>query len=154
MADPKKTEAIVDFRHWLCEHDVNYQEHGFGHFHIFNDSQQLLAQVWPTTELLRWQDPSKGACQGIRNIHKSIEESVLLNRTQTDTLRRSLELYKGAIQTARLMIIVMELDTGALETQINNSNLINKYHYMMEAYDEHMKLKKNPEIRIVDFIIV
>ena len=154
MTDQKKLDAIVAFRHWLCEHDVNYKELGFGHFHIFNDNNQLLAQTWPTTELLRWQDESKGSVTGISNIHRHIEEAVILNRTPTDNVRSAFEIYKGPIQTARLMIIVMELDTGALETQINTSNLINKYHYVLEAYDNQMRLKKNPEIRIVDFIIV
>lgn len=48
--------------------------------------------------------------------------------------------------------VAIELpNTDAPEVIINPpENLENKLRYYIEAYDDHMKLKANPEVRIVD----
>jgi hypothetical protein len=64
---------------------------------------------------------------------------------------KKLELLKGKI---RLFILVIELPNGALETITNYQNLYEKMDYIVEAYDNDLKLKNNPNIQIIDFILL
>ena len=53
-----------------------------------------------------------------------------------------------------LLVTVVKLPSGALETTINNSNIESKIEYIINAYDENLKLKTCNEIQIKDFIIL
>ncbi|MNB67587.1 hypothetical protein D3C87_954980 [compost metagenome] len=58
------------------------------------------------------------------------------------------------VQTPRLFIAVTQLDTGALETQINTDMLEQKLQYVLANYDDDLKLIRNPAIQIQAFIIL
>jgi hypothetical protein len=64
---------------------------------------------------------------------------------------KKLESLKGKI---RLFILVIELPNGGLETITNYQNLYEKMDYIVEAYDNDLKLKNNPNIQIIDFILL
>lgn len=66
-------------------------------------------------------------------------------------LLKKLELLKGKMQ---LLITVVKLPNGALETITNYQNLGAKMDYLVEAYDDDMKLKTNKNIQIVDCILL
>lgn len=53
-----------------------------------------------------------------------------------------------------LLVVATRLPTGAVETQINTSNIIEKINYIKETYDDEFKMKRNPLIQIVGFLIV
>lgn len=54
----------------------------------------------------------------------------------------------------KLIVTVVKLPTGALETLVNNSELKAKLEYIMNAYDENLCLKTCPDIKLMDCIIL
>ncbi|MNP81200.1 hypothetical protein D3C76_1795020 [compost metagenome] len=52
------------------------------------------------------------------------------------------------------MIVAVRLPTGAKEIIHNTEQLESKARYYIEQYDEEFKLKANPNVRIVDYMIV
>jgi len=52
------------------------------------------------------------------------------------------------------IITAVQLPTGAIELAINDKNIPEKIDYILEAYDEDMKLKSNPEISMTNLMIV
>lgn len=52
------------------------------------------------------------------------------------------------------LITAVKLPTGAIELAINDKNIVEKIDYILEAYDEDMKLKSNPEISMSNMMIV
>ena len=56
-------------------------------------------------------------------------------------------------QNMKLIITVVKLHTGALETLINSSELESKKEYLLNAYDNELKLKTFREIELIDIIV-
>lgn len=54
----------------------------------------------------------------------------------------------------KLLITATLLPTGAIETQMNTDNLKEKIAYIHDTYDKDFKMKRVPEIQIIDFILV
>lgn len=52
------------------------------------------------------------------------------------------------------LITAVKLPTGAIELAINNTDIPAKIDYILEAYDDEMKLKRNPEIAMVQLMVV
>ena len=52
------------------------------------------------------------------------------------------------------LITAVKLPTGAIELAINNENIPAKIDYILEAYDEDMHLKSNPEIVMQQMMVV
>lgn len=52
------------------------------------------------------------------------------------------------------LITAVKLPTGAIELAINNENIPAKIDYILEAYDDEMKLKSNPEIVMQQLMVV
>jgi hypothetical protein len=52
-----------------------------------------------------------------------------------------------------LLVTVVRLPSGALETIVNYQNLPEKIQYLINAYDDDLKLKTCPEIQLIDFIL-
>lgn len=52
------------------------------------------------------------------------------------------------------LITAVKLPTGSIELAINDKNIIEKLDYILEAYDEDMKLKSNPEISMCNLMLV
>lgn len=53
-----------------------------------------------------------------------------------------------------LLVVAIKLPTGAIETIVNTSKLAEKIQYYMDAYDDEFKLKANPAIKIVGYMLV
>ena len=54
----------------------------------------------------------------------------------------------------KLIVVIVQLPSGALEVIANYEDLEGKYFYYLETYDKDMVMVKNPNIRIVGWIIV
>lgn len=52
------------------------------------------------------------------------------------------------------LITAVKLPTGATELAINNTNIPEKIEYILNAYDDEMKLKSNPEIVMQQLMVV
>ena len=52
------------------------------------------------------------------------------------------------------LITAVKLPTGAIELAINNTDIAKKIDYILGAYDDEMKLKSNPEIVMVQMMVV
>lgn len=52
------------------------------------------------------------------------------------------------------MVTAVKLPTGAIELAINNANIPAKIDYILEAYDDNMRLKSNPEIVMQQLMVV
>lgn len=148
--DQEKMSRIADFRLWLMEHDISYQEHGIGHFQVYDDHAKLIAQVWPSSERLTSDEMNIIGMLKIKNRILKVFESRVNGKSD---IRISFEEYNKLIQGARIIVTVTELPSGALETQVNTTGLEAKYNYISQAYNDKMQLKSNTEIQIVAFII-
>lgn len=54
----------------------------------------------------------------------------------------------------RAIVVAIQLPSGAVEIITNYEDLENKYMYYLETYDADMVMYKNPNIRIVDWMIL
>jgi hypothetical protein len=52
------------------------------------------------------------------------------------------------------MVIGVRLPTGATELIINTENIQEKFEYYLNAYDDWLRLKNNPQVQIVDYMFV
>lgn len=60
-----------------------------------------------------------------------------------------LEAYKPVY-----LVTAVKLPTGAIELAVNNTGIKEKINYILEAYDENMHLKTNPEIEMCNIMVV
>ena len=52
------------------------------------------------------------------------------------------------------IVTAVKLPTGAIELAINNENIAEKIDYILEAYDDQMHLKTNPNIVMQQIMVV
>lgn len=52
------------------------------------------------------------------------------------------------------IITAVKLPTGAIELAVNNDKIAEKIDYILEAYDEDMRLKTNPAIQMQNIMVV
>lgn len=52
------------------------------------------------------------------------------------------------------IVTAVKLPTGAIELAVNNTNILEKIDYILEAYDDDMCLKTNPAIQMVQLMVV
>lgn len=73
-----------------------------------------------------------------------------------ETLRqrfiRELEAMKS--QAIEVVTVAIRLPSGAVETVTNISHTWDKANYYLNYYDEDFKLKSNPFIQIVGYMLV
>lgn len=73
-------------------------------------------------------------------------------------LRYYLKAIKSAIEDEtfepKYLVSATKLPTGAIELAVNTSEIKSKIEYILEAYDEDMKLKTNPDINMENVLIV
>lgn len=58
------------------------------------------------------------------------------------------------IAEIKVITVAVKLESGAIEVITNTEDTFNKAHYYAEKYDNDFKLKSNPNIQIVGFMIV
>ena len=61
---------------------------------------------------------------------------------------------KHGVDGALLIVVAVKLPTGAVETITNTEYIPEKLGYYLNAYDDEFKLKVNPDIKIVGYMIV
>jgi D-tyrosyl-tRNA(Tyr) deacylase len=52
------------------------------------------------------------------------------------------------------IVTAVKLPTGAIEIAVNDKNIKEKIEYILNAYDDDMKLKTNPVIELVNLLVV
>lgn len=52
------------------------------------------------------------------------------------------------------IVTAVKLPAGAIEIAVNTERISEKLHYIAGAYDDEMRLKTNPVIRMVDVMVV
>lgn len=67
--------------------------------------------------------------------------------------QRFLKESEDPINRVVLVTAVM-LPNGAIETITNSYRLADKIEYLRDAYDDEFRLKSNPEVRIVGYMLV
>lgn len=67
---------------------------------------------------------------------------------------RFIQEAKEKRETAELLIAAVKLPTGAVEVITNTAQIPTKADYYANAYDEEFKLKTNPEVQIIGFMII
>lgn len=55
---------------------------------------------------------------------------------------------------AQLLISAVKLPTGAVEVITNTTQIAAKTDYYTKAYDDEFKLKTNPEVQIIGYMII
>jgi hypothetical protein len=68
--------------------------------------------------------------------------------------RELIEKWGSLKNKLRLLIVVVLLPSGALETMINTEYLNDKFKYILDNYDGELRLIHNPNIQIVEYIIL
>lgn len=71
-----------------------------------------------------------------------------------NTVRNNLESALGFSGHIHTLVTAVELPSGAKEVAINTDKLEAKIGYILNAYDTEMRLRTNPEIVMVDAMIV
>ncbi len=52
------------------------------------------------------------------------------------------------------IVTAVKLPTGAIELAVNTANILDKIDYILDAYDDDMRLKANSEIQMVQLMVV
>lgn len=83
---------------------------------------------------------------------------------EINELRYYLEIMKGAMAPQAdegpepfkptYLVTAVQLPTGAIELAINDKNIPEKIEYILNAYDDDMHLKSNPEIIMKQLMVV
>ena len=81
----------------------------------------------------------------IRFYLKSIKELITAHSDDGDEFKPFVPTY---------LITAVKLPTGAIELAVNNQNIAEKIDYILEAYDDNMCLKSNPEIVMQNIMVV
>lgn len=69
-------------------------------------------------------------------------------------LRRQFEKQVSVAESWQVLVTVVELPTGAMEVITNTSQIDHKIDYLLKAYDAEFKLRSNPDVRIVGYVLV
>lgn len=71
-------------------------------------------------------------------------------------LRYYLKLIKEKLSefTPTYIVTAVKLSNGAIELAVNTSEIEAKIDYILEAYDEDMRLKTNTEISMQNLMVV
>lgn len=69
-------------------------------------------------------------------------------------LRRRFENDTLYMNDVKVIVVAVRLPSGVIETITNTQDLTYKAEYYKMAYDEQFRLKANPSIRIVGYMVV
>jgi len=70
------------------------------------------------------------------------------------TLKEQLIAVAETIKEPRVLVVAVELPTGAIEIITNTTNIDAKLEYYTTMYDDEFRLRANPKVRIVGAMIV
>ena len=71
-------------------------------------------------------------------------------------LRYYLKLIKEKLSefTPTYIVTAVKLPNGAIELATNTANIADKIDYILEAYDDDMRLKTNTEIQMTNLMVI
>lgn len=158
---------IVDIRVFLINNDILFKENPNGYFQVYEDDGELIMDICAITEEALLRKDNKYVTSN-HVIKKYIEDNyleevkVLPQEVDADSIaakviRTQLSAALEEIQnggTIRILSAAVELPTGAVELITNYNNIESKVNYYLTAYDEALRLKNNPDVRIVGILIV
>ncbi len=76
-------------------------------------------------------------------------------RYYLDVIKKAMEEREGEESFKPTYIVTaVKLPNGAIELATNTSNIAEKIDYILEAYDDDMRLKTNIEIQMTNLMIV
>ena len=70
-----------------------------------------------------------------------------------DNLKERFVEETANLQGKSVLMTVVQLPTGAKEVITNTDNLQSKVDYLKNTYDEEFKLRANPNVRIIAYLI-
>jgi len=70
------------------------------------------------------------------------------------TLKEQLLTVAKTIEEPKVLVVAVQLPTGAIEIITNTTNIDSKLEYYATMYDDEFRLLSNPEVRIVGAMIV
>jgi hypothetical protein len=70
------------------------------------------------------------------------------------TLKEQLLVVAETIKEPRVLVVAVELPTGAIEIITNTSNIDSKLEYYTTMYDDEFRLRANPKVRVIGAMIV
>lgn len=103
---------------------------------------------------------------------KHVKHITALLNTKEDTMENELRYYLNVIKASleepteeekevgleafkpTYLVTAAKLPTGSIELAINTDNIAEKIGYILEAYDEDMRLKTNPDIVMQNIMVV
>lgn len=63
------------------------------------------------------------------------------------------ECLAPEVNTAKVLVVAVQLPTRAIEVITNTDYLSQKMVYYMEAYDDNFALKSNSNVKVVSYMI-
>ena len=75
-------------------------------------------------------------------------------RNMNELRKRFLNELRSDVEESKLLVVAVELPTGATELITNTEYISEKVGYYISAYDDDFKLQANPAVRIVGYMIV
>jgi hypothetical protein len=64
------------------------------------------------------------------------------------------EVIESGDFTPTYIVTAVKLPTGAIELAVNNKNIPDKIDYILNAYDDEMRLKANTAIEMQNIMVV
>lgn len=159
--DPLKELQVEAFKNWLVDNDVSFMQKANGHFQIYNNKQKLIYQVWATTEKMHSEET------GTKYVGIHMIQRTILERLQVEAVTTQAEVSLSPLRARFIndctavasfdgcvLVIAVKLPTGATEVITNYQQVASKVEYYLSAYDDNFKLRSNPEVRVVGFMLV
>ena len=70
------------------------------------------------------------------------------------SLKEQLLAVAETIEEPKVLVVAVELPTGAIELITNTSNIDSKLEYYTTMYDDEFRLLTNPKVRVVGAMII
>lgn len=70
------------------------------------------------------------------------------------TLKEQLIAVAETIKEPKVLVVAVQLPTGAIEIITNTTNIDAKLEYYTTMYDDEFKLRANPKIKVIGAMIV
>lgn len=93
---------------------------------------------------------------GEHSVRKILEDFAIAEHgAEKSDLRKQLEGWHSDKlgDSSHVLVTAVETPTGAIETIINHTHLQDKMDYLLNAYDEHMRLRSCNKIRIIGILL-
>ena len=70
------------------------------------------------------------------------------------TLKEQLIAVAETIKEPKVLVVAVQLPTGAIEIITNTTNIDAKLEYYTTMYDDEFKLRANPKVKVIGAMIV